>query len=134
KEYQATYLRLLRKILPHRLMWYDGACLNFIIEQNSKIKSSAIKETVEEIYQALKKTDNRRPIQNPEIIIGKKSEYPCFSIPDYLLAIFSRYGRFNEEKENLRIDQFERLRDKYRLIIDADSGVEYSRRKSFLPW
>jgi len=134
--YQDTYVSLLGKILPQRLMWYDRASIRFIFEENSKIKMSALAQAVDGVYQSLKDANNRRPIQNPEVVVGKKLEQPCFAVPDYLLAVFARFAQTNEKlaEKNIRTLQFERLRDKYRLIIDADTGVEYSRRRSFQPW
>jgi RNA-directed DNA polymerase len=60
------------------------------------------------------------------------------SVPDFLLGVLGKYlksGADIEGKPVLRDKlMFERLRDKYRLIFDLDSGVEYSRRNSILPW
>lgn len=136
EKYQETYVSLLAKILPQRLMRYDRASVRFIFEENSRIKTPALEQVVGSAYQALKDAKNRRPIQNPEVKVGKKLEQPCFAVPDYLLAVFSRFAQINEgpKDKNIRTSQFERLRDKYRLIIDADTGAEYSRRGPFQPW
>lgn len=133
-DYEQVYISLLKKLLPKRLMWYDGVGMLIIFEENSKVKLSSLKQAVSEAYQLLDKADNRRPAQSPAVMIGKKLEHHCFSIPDYLLAIFSRYARNNEKSDELSKHQFERLRDMYRLIIDADSGIEFSRRRPFSPW
>jgi hypothetical protein len=85
----------------------------------------------------LSRTGNvQRPVKKPETGVGKKLDQPCFAVPDYLLAVFARFAQTNEKpaEKNIRTLQFERLRDKYRLIIDADTGVEYSRRHPFQPW
>lgn len=134
-KYQETYISLLSTILPKRLMWYDGATIRFIFEENSKIKMSSLEQAIDGAYYSLEKTNNRRPAKKPEVATGKKLEHHCFAVPDYLLAVFSRYAQMNENpKEKIRLHQFERLRDKYRTIIDADNGVEYSRRRPFQPW
>lgn len=135
-EYKKTYLSLLEKILPKRLMWYDGAHLTFEFEENSKVKIGALDEVVGKVYGSLERAKNRRPRQKPLVKVGKKLEEPCFAVPDYLLAIFSRFLQFHLAKkpEEVRRHQFERLRDKYRLIVDADTGIEYSRRRLFAPW
>lgn len=96
-KYRETYVSLLTKILPKRLMWYDGAFVRFIFEENSKIKISALEQTVGDAYQLLEKANNRRPIEQPEVGIGKKLQYPCFAVPDYLLAVFSRFAQTNEK-------------------------------------
>lgn len=136
EKYQETYVSLLAKVLPKRLMWYDGASVDFIFEENSKIKVSSLELAVSDAYQSLEKANNRRPVKKPEIKVSKKLEQPCFAVPDYLLAVFARFAQTNEKlpEKNVRTLQFERLRDKYRLIIDADTGVEYSRRRPFQPW
>lgn len=135
-KYQETYVSLLAKILPKRLMLYDRAFVHFIFEENSKVKIPALEQSVGDAYQLLEKANNRRPVKKPEVIVGKKLEQPCFAVPDYLLAVFSRFAQANAnpKEKNMRMSQFERLRDKYRLIIDADTGVEYSRRRPFQPW
>lgn len=134
-KYKEDYIALLGKILPQRFMWYDRANLRIIFEENSQIKATAVQNAVTEIYQELEKRDSRRPIKKPEVVIGKKSEYPSFAVPDYLLAVFGRYAQYSEyKKEESRIHQFERLRDKYRLIVDCDTNTEYSRRNPFQPF
>lgn len=135
-KYQETYISLLGKILPKRLMLYDRALVNFIFEENSKTKASSLEQAVGDAYRSLEKANNRRPAKTPEVVVGKKLEQPCFAVPDYLLAVFARFAQTNEKpaEKNIRTLQFERLRDKYRLIVDADIGVEYSRRRPFQPW
>ena len=136
QKYHEAYVSLLAEILPKRLIWYDGATLRFIFEENSKIKSSYLEKAVGDAYHSLELANNRRPREKPLTMVGKKSEYHSFAVPDYLLAVFSRFAQVNEkhEERGVRTSQFERLRDKYRLIIDADSGVEFSRRHPFRPW
>jgi RNA-directed DNA polymerase len=133
-EYTGTYITLLKRILPQRLVWYDRADITMIFEENSKIRRPAIVSAVSTIYKKLERANNRRPINSPVVVVGKKLEYPQFSVPDFVLAIFSRYAQFGEKPEEIRKLQFERLRDKYRLIVDADSGEEFSRRHPFVPW
>lgn len=134
-DYEKTYLSLLEKILPNRLVWYDGVKLFIVIEENSKLKLKSLKNLVSKIYNSLEKANNRRPMFDPPIEFGKKLDTPSFSVPDYILAVFARYAQLNEHpKEQVRVYQFERLRDKYRLIVDGDTGKEFSRRHSFIPW
>jgi len=141
--YEDLYLSLIRKILPHRLMWCNYSAVRIIFEENkSKVSPEKIKQVVATVYNELLATNNRRPIQEPEVIIGKKAEYPGFSVPDFLLALFSKYARQNDRKLDKNyaniVDreerQFERLRDKYRLIIDADNKKVYQRNRPFSPW
>ncbi|MDO8979353.1 MAG: reverse transcriptase family protein [Afipia sp.] len=135
-KYQDIYVSLLNKVLPRRLMHYDRAAVRFIFEENSKIKMPVLEQAVSDAYLALEKANNRRPVEKSKVIVGKKLDQPCFAVPDYLLAVFARFAQTNEKpaEKNIRTLQFERLRDMYRLIIDADTGVEYSRRRPFQPW
>lgn len=134
--YEQTYISHLQSILRQRLISYDRAKVHLIFEQNSKVSSTSIQGAVAQVYSELEATDNRRPIEKPKVSIGKKLEHPSFAIPDYLLAVFARFAKAREvpKEMNLRVLQFERLRDKYRLILDADTGTEYSRRSPFQPW
>jgi len=133
-KYEELYVSLLNKILPKRLIWYDRACMKFIFEENSKIQSKTLQKVIADVYRTLLKTGSRRPLQEPAVQIGKKLQTHCFSVPDYLLAIFARFAQLNEKPEEIRRHQFERLRDKYRVIVNADTGEEYSRRRPFHPW
>jgi hypothetical protein len=145
-DYEATYLSILSAALPKRFMWYADACMKMVFEQNSAISQNNIKKTVAEVYQTLEQVKNRRPICAPEVSIAPKQEHPCFSAPDFLLALWGRYAQLNDtnpkdrlkrpyrECEPLRKYQFERLRDKYRLILNVDTGEEFSRRRPFNPF
>ena len=136
EDYQNRYLSLLAHILPRRLMWYDGATIKLIFEQNSKINGSILEAIVKQIYIELQNANNRRPANSPQVTIESKLDQPCFAAPDYFLAIFSRFAQIceNTSDKGVRVLQFERLRDKYRLIVDADTGEEFSRRRTFQPW
>jgi hypothetical protein len=131
--YQGLFLDLFRKILRRRMIWYDQAVLSIAVEQNEKIEANALKAVVHEVYEKLRSENNRRPLMEPEISIGEKLKDPCLSVPDFILGVFARYAKFSENiKEKNREHQFERLRDKYRLIVNADTNAEYSRRHSFM--
>lgn len=132
--YSDVYLSLVRKLLPHRLIGYDRAVVDLIFEENPRVPSNAISETVKGIYEFLEKGNGRRPIALPTVTIGKKSEYHCFSVPDFLLGVFSKYARCQNNPPSMEVRDFERLRDKYRIIVDADSGIPHSRKRPFLPW
>lgn len=134
-DYETKYLLLLQSLLTRRLIYYDGAAMEIIFEQNSKVKPQKLVEVVEMTYAELEAKNSRRPLASPDLATASKVDHPGFSVPDFLLAIFFRYAQSNEKPaEQLRIHQFERLRDKYRTIVDADTGIEYGRRKLFVPW
>lgn len=132
--YASLYMSLIKEIRPHRLMGCNHAIIELIFEENSKIKQSDVKNTVDEIYKALEKTNNRRP-DYLEVTVGKKLEYPCFSVPDFMLGVFSNYATFTDsERGNRNQLFFEKLRDKYRIILDTDKNIIFSRKRPFQPW
>lgn len=134
-DYESKYLDLLGALLPKRLVYYDGSTMAVIAEQNSKVSVSKLKEAIKTHYDKLDAKNSRRPSGVPEVLVGSKDKHPSFAVPDFILAVFFRYAQANEKpNEQHRIHQFERLRDKYRLILDADTGIEYGRRNPFLPW
>lgn len=132
-DYEDLYVELIKKILPHRLMGCDQAIVRIVVEENSKITKLKIINTIKNIYRLLDENNNRRPL-SIETIVGGKFDYLCFSVPDFLLAIFSGFAKSNVDPNERRTLFFEKLRDKYRVILDADKNVVYSRRRPFEPW
>ncbi|MCH7495763.1 MAG: RNA-directed DNA polymerase [Candidatus Marinimicrobia bacterium] len=132
-DYEDLYVELIKKILPHRLMGCDQAIVRIIVEENSKIRKFKIINTITDIYKSLEENNNRRPF-SIKTIVGGKSDYLCFSVPDFLLAIFSGFATNSVDPKERRILFFEKLRDKYRIILDGDKNVVYSRRRPFEPW
>ncbi len=135
-DYEATYLSILRAVLPKRFMRYAGASVKMVFEQNDAISQTKLNTTVADVYHELENVKNRRPICAPEVSMFTKKEQFCFAAPDFLLAIWGRYAEFNAYKisEKTRETQFEKLRDKYRIILNVDTGEEFSRRRPFYPF
>ncbi len=133
-KYQNLYCSLIKKLLPHRLMGCDRAEVALVFEENPRISFAALDQIVSDVYTELEETGNRRPIQKPQIILGKKLDQPCLSVPDFLLGAFSDFARLEEQSGEIGRLRFERLRDKYRLICDHDTNAYYSRRRPFQPW
>ena len=108
----------------------------FIIEKNDKISTQKVQAVIDRAFDKLKKTNNRRPAK---IAVQFKSK-PDLSIsfPDFLLVVLGKYLRSAKAKAEAPIPRdrllFERLRDKYRLILDADTATEFSRRRPIQPW
>lgn len=140
--FEACYLSLVENLISRRLMSCDNARLTIVFEENSTIDKKKIIETVSCINNALKSTRNRHPYAL-EILVGKKKDHICFALPDFLLAVFSKYARSNlpdntlegckatTEREKLL---FEMLRDKYRVILNRNDKLFYSRKRPFEPW
>lgn len=135
-EYARTYIKLIKNILPHRLMACDGTCVEIIFEENPKIKQSALEQVVKEIFSNLENINNRRPIV-VKTIIGSKVGHSCFSVPDFLLGIFRKFALIetDEVKDKERTKMFfEQLRDRYRVILDVEKNIIYSRKRPFTPF
>ncbi|MDP9808102.1 hypothetical protein J2W42_000940 [Rhizobium tibeticum] len=133
QNYEATYLRLLSAMMPRRLMAAESQFAGILVEQNSKVSRAAITKCIGDAMAELKRTNNRRPKDMVVKFLAKPN--PLLSPPDFLLGVLGQYLRSKpaspEPRERL---SFERLRDKYRLILDLDSQTEYSRRRPISPW
>jgi hypothetical protein len=133
--YEDAYLSLLSAMVTRRLMAAESQHALFYFEQNSKVSTTKIKHRVEHALAQLKASNNRRPAAVSVQFIGKPS--PVLSPPDFLLGVLGQYlsskpaGGQREPRERLF---FERLRDKYRLILEVPSGREFSRRHPIIPW
>lgn len=144
-EYKNKYFDLLSRIIPPRLNAADRADLKIIVEQNSKIPFTDVKNCIEEIYRAMEANHQRRPQKLPIVIEGKKIEEPCISVVDFILAVFGQYALLNtpipESKEKkrtqpgeLKIKRFERLRGKIRLIISRSTREFFVQNNPFTGW
>jgi RNA-directed DNA polymerase len=134
--YEATYLRLLGAVIRRRLMAAEGRFAMLTVEMNSKVSQEKVRELVRTVHRDLDAEKNRRPRRALVWFVGKPD--PEVSVPDFLLGVLGRYLQTPERaagKPAPREHQlFERIRDKYRLILDADGWIEYSRRRPIAPW
>src|SRR5207247_712321 len=94
------------------------------------------KTCVERVHDELKKRNDRHPRAYGIGFVSKPNL--AVSVPDFLLGVLGKYLQSKAApagKPELR-DRllFERLRDKYRLILDVNSWTEYSRRRPIMPW
>ena len=127
-DYQETYLSLLKFVLRRRLMAAESYAAHFHFEQTSKVSQNAIKETVEALWQELRDENNRHPDYVVTEIVDKK--YFGIAVPDFMLAVFRRYLTTAPSEKDYRrkANMFEMMRDKIRLIVNADTGEEFGRR------
>jgi hypothetical protein len=123
--YPLVYVSLLKKLIPHRLIANDRARLKMVFEENPRVKASEIQRVIEESYAELEARNDRRPLVPPEIEIGTKLGEPALGVPDTLLALF--YGYFSGGGETAHL-RFEQMRDKFRYIVNANTGEVFSRR------
>lgn len=134
--YEATYLRLLGAVIRRRLMAAESRFAMLTVEMNGKVSQEKVRELVRTVHRELDAEKNRRPLRVLVWFVGKPDL--DISLPDFLLGVLGRYLRTPEPvvgKPAPRDHQlFERIRDKYRLILDADGWIEYSRRRPIAPW
>jgi hypothetical protein len=135
-EYEATYLRLLARVLKRRLMAAESKYAFLVFEKNSKVSQTSVRDLVENAHAALAASNNRRPEGYSVDFVGKPNL--GMSVPDFLLGVLGQYlrsGPIHENNPTPRVAlMFERIRDKYRLILDVDTLIEYSRRRPIRPF
>lgn len=134
--YEETYLRLLGAIIERRLKAAESQFAYLYFEQNNKISAAKVEALVKRTFDELKARDDRRPLGFSIQAVSKPNL--GISAPDFLLGVLGRYLKSKpaapgrpEPRDRLL---FERLRDKYRLILDVTTWTEYSRRRPILPW
>lgn len=135
-DYEVTYLRLLGAMIERRLKAAESQFAFLYIEQNNKVSAQKIEKLVQDAFVRLTARDDRRPAAFRIHFVSK----PHFGIsaPDFLLGVLGRYlkskpAKLGKPEPRDRL-MFERLRDKYRLLLDVTTWTEYSRRRPILPW
>lgn len=134
KDYATLYLGLLRTLLVRRFQAADRAEVTLYVEQNSKISTRAVSQVVEEAYRSLEAANNRRPFELPVVNIAKKTQNPELAMPDFMLGTLAHYLDLHSGRTESDRLRFERLRDKFRVILDLERHMEFSRRRPLLPW
>lgn len=130
--YEADYTKLLAKIIKRRLMAAESKAAFLCFEQNSKVSKNAIEEVVRRSWEELDRTNNRRPKCATVEMVDKS--YYGVGIPDFLLGVFRKYvsGVPAASPPLRQHNMFEGLRDKIRVIVNADTGEEFTRRHPFV--
>lgn len=135
-DYQSDYLRLLAALITRRLKTAESRFAFLYFERNGKVAEEAIRAVVQRSFDDLKARDDRRPDAIGVEFVSKPNL--AMSAPDFLLGVLGRYLRSRPPPEGRPEPRdrllFERLRDRYRLILDVDGWVEYSRRRPIEPW
>jgi hypothetical protein len=134
--YEETYLRLLGAMIERRLKAAESQFAFLYIEQTDKVSAAKVEALVQRAFDGLKARDDRRPAGFSIQPVSKP--HLGISAPDFLLGVLGKYLKSKpappgkpEPRDRLL---FERLRDKYRLILDLTTWTEYSRRRPILPW
>lgn len=134
--YSETYLRLLSSLIRRRLIACDGLIAFFQFEETDKVSETALKNVIDTEFQKLEAEDNRRPFMYQISTVSKQNL--CVALPDFLLGTLRRFLMMKRPKNPAIPERpeimFERLRDKLVILIDLDTGEEFSRRNPVRPW
>jgi RNA-directed DNA polymerase len=134
--YSETYLRLLNSLIRRRLIACDGLFASFRFEETDKVTKTAIKSVVEDAFQKLVAENNRRPFMYNVTTVSK--QHPCVALPDFLLGTLRRFLMMRPPQNQRTPERpeimYEHLRDKLVILLDLDSGEEFSRRNPVRPW
>lgn len=141
--YEESYLSLLSSVLPQRLMTADQAEVTLVLNEDPRVTKEDAELLIKKLYSSLEERNHKRPLKLPEIIHGKKNEYPGLSVIDFVLNVFGSYAQIHQAKgigastlesseENLK--RYERLRDKIRFIESKITGEIFTQKKGFTPW
>lgn len=124
----STYKALLSSLLSRRMMAYDGDVLNIHAEGSSVVTHDLVTKVVENTFLQLKQADSRRPSTMPTVEVHRKGEDMGLLVADAMLWAFQRAVAGTQINE-IDLKRFESLRDRYRYVLDIDSGQEFSRRR-----
>lgn len=134
--YERTYIRLLEVMLPRRLMAAESRSADFYFEKNHKVSEKAVEACVWRAYSDLRKRNDRHPERFGIEFVAKPNL--MIPAPDFLLGVMGRYLQSQPAVDGDPFPRdhlmFERLRDKYRVILDVSNDVEYSRRRPIERW
>lgn len=120
--YADTYSRTLKSLLRGRLNARQLDQYELIFEENSRISKAFLSKAVSEI---LPDGESRDRVIN--IDIKSKGGEPLLSVSDYALGVF-----FSQRKDPRHASvfsrRFERLRHRYRYIVNLTDGLRFNRR------
>ena len=135
ESYSDAYIRLVNAIIRCRLVAIDGLVAHFHFEQNSKVSLPLIKCAINEAVEKLRSEGNQRPYTYCIDSVSKPNM--GVSVPDFLLGVLGKYlmsgvhkGTGSPPREHMI---FEHLRDKFKVVLDVDTGEKFSRRNPIKP-
>ena len=130
-DFEGDYTRLLAHVIKRRLMAAESKAALMCFEQSDKVSKNAIEAVVRDAWGQLARANNRRPkYVNVEMV--DKSNFGV-GVPDFLLGVFRKYisSDPNASPPPRHQNMFEGLRDKIRVIVNADTAEEFTRRQQF---
>lgn len=131
ENYEETYLSLLGKIISRRLIAAESKFAKFYVEENNKISKNKLDKVINDAHKDLVTSNNHHPVFVNVDVVSKKSL--GVSVPDFLLGVFRKFilsGEPISPPHRAHI-MFERLINRYSLILNADTNEEFTRRNPF---
>ncbi|WP_458070796.1 reverse transcriptase family protein [Rhodanobacter sp. BL-MT-08] len=131
-----AYLRIFRWGFANICGRADHGALKLFIEAAPFIMKADVENAMASLYAVRKAANISRPAVMPEVAFVGKS-FAAISLPDFMLGVLGTYVKEREctpgelSSSGVAVGHFERLRDRFSLIHDVDTGRYYSRRKPF---
>ncbi|MDR6841205.1 hypothetical protein J2W94_001490 [Pseudoxanthomonas sacheonensis] len=137
RTYEEVYCGLLREAMGRMLRTADGASVTITVEANSsKISEQKIKSAIDDVYAYLADKNERRPVAPAKVSIQKKGSMSGMSAPDIVLGALAGYLHhyLGKGSDSLRIETFERIRSRVKMLIDLQTGETFHRNNPIAPW
>jgi hypothetical protein len=134
--YERAYMSLFWGLTRDRFFAADRRRVAATYEENPQVKHEAMERVVRELYESMERLGTRRPIEQPTLRRAGKIAEPLLALPDYFLGVFGGFAlrETRPGRTELVTRRFERLRDRFRLILALNQDIWYSRRRPFEPW
>lgn len=125
--YKETYISIVEKILYDRLQERHTCKFQIYYEQNNKVRQPIIETKIKDMVTKLR-------VNHPHLALPslKKvtKENILSAMPDYVLGVFRSYHQI--DRAPYMVLNFDKLRNKIRLIVDMKNGAYYSRSKPYI--
>jgi RNA-directed DNA polymerase len=132
----SAYLRVFRWGFANICGRADRGALKLRVEGAPFIVKADVEGAMAQLYEVRRVANISRPAVMPELaFVGK--EFAAISLPDFMVGVLGTYVKEHggPQAESgascVAVGHFERLRDRFSLIHDVDTGRYYSRRKPF---
>lgn len=123
----SVYRELMTSLIRRRLMDSDGAKVIVQVERSSVATKQLVDGVVMASYSSLVEKNDRRPVEEPQVaVLEKGADLGLLAVDAMAWALQRAVAKV--EIDEIDFKRFERLRDRYRYILDMDTGMEFSRR------
>lgn len=139
-DFVTEYEKLFDELMRGRFVSLDGADVEIVFENHSKLKAATLQKRSNSIYEESKRRNGRAPRQPPTVRQGSKLGEPCLATSDILMGAFGDYATKSSPAESpvtSYTSRFERVRHRIRMIVELRSlgrKIVYTARRPFAPW